>query len=217
MSELNIIEIEHGISYITPLESPLSSNVVVIEESDDIWLYDVGNHPDVIELLQEINCDSKNMNIVLSHFHPDHIGNLDRICGLCQNGAAQDKGHPQIKDRIKIYQGKYTYKHTNKGEIVSDDMYIDAGFHKFHIFQLPSCHSKGSVAMEVDGRYCFLGDALYPATKGPVREYNKSLLKEEINTLEKIKAPYFMLSHKEPFARPKNVVMAWIEKIYKGL
>lgn len=74
-----------------------------------------------------------------------------------------------------------------------------------------------SVAMEVDGRYCFLGDALYPATKGPVREYNKSLLKEEINALEKIKAPYFMLSHKEPFARPKNVVMAWIEKIYKGL
>ncbi len=50
-----------------------------------------------------------------------------------------------------------------------------------------------------------------------VREYNKSLLKEEINALEKIKAPYFMLSHKEPFARPKNVVMAWIEKIYKGL
>ena len=48
MSELNIIEIEHGISYITPSESPLSSNVVVIEGSDDIWLYDVGNHPDVI-------------------------------------------------------------------------------------------------------------------------------------------------------------------------
>jgi hypothetical protein len=55
MSELNIIEIEHGISYITPSESPLSSNVVVIEGSDDIWLYDVGNHPDVIEHLKEIN------------------------------------------------------------------------------------------------------------------------------------------------------------------
>ena len=217
MSELNIIEIEHGISYITPSESPLSSNVVVIEGSDDIWLYDVGNHPDVIEHLKEINCDGKNINIVLSHFYLDHIGNLDKICGLWKNDESQDKGHPQIKDRIKIYQGKYTYKHTNKGEIVSDDMYIDAGFHKFHIFQLPSCHSKGSVAMEVDGRYCFLGDALYPATKGPVREYNKSLLKEEINALEKIKAPYFMLSHKEPFARPNNVVMAWIEKIYKGL
>ena len=40
MSEVNIIEIEHGISYITPSESPLSSNVVVIEGSDDIWLYD---------------------------------------------------------------------------------------------------------------------------------------------------------------------------------
>ena len=68
MSELNIIEIEHGISYITPSESPLSSNVVVIEGSDDIWLYDVGNHPDVIEHLKEINCDGKNINIVLSHF-----------------------------------------------------------------------------------------------------------------------------------------------------
>ncbi len=217
MSELNIIEIEHGISYITPSESPLSSNVVVIEGSDDIWLYDVGNHPDVIELLQEINCDSKKMNIVLSHFHPDHIGNLDRICGLCQNGAAQDIGQLQENERIKIYQGKYTYKHTDKGEIVSDDMYIDTGNHKLHIFYVPSCHSKGSLAMEVDERYCFLGDALYPATKKDTREYNKSLLKEEINTLEKIKAPYFMLSHKEPFARPKNVVMAWIEKIYKGL
>ena len=98
--------------------------------------------PDVIEHLKEINCDGKNINIVLSHFHLDHIGNLDKICGLWKNDEAQDKGHPQIKDRIKIYQGEYTYKHTNKGEIVSDDMYIDAGFHKFHIFQLPSCHSK---------------------------------------------------------------------------
>lgn len=217
MSELNIIEIEKGISYITPLESPLSSNVVIIEGSDDIWLYDVGNHPDVIDILTEINCADKNINIVLSHFHPDHIGNLDRICELWQNGMTNDKNCPQRDDRIKIYQGKYTYKHTDKGEIVSDDMYIDAGKHKLHIFQVPSCHSKGSLAMEVDEQYCFLGDALYPATKGAVREYNKSLLKEEINTLTKIKAPYFMLSHKEPFARPKNVVMAWIEKIYKGL
>lgn len=217
MSELNVIEIEQGISYITPSESPLSSNVVIIEGSDCVWLYDVGNHPDVIELLKEINCDGKNINIVLSHFHPDHIGNLDKICGLWENCEAQDKGQPQTKDRIRIYQGKYTYKHTNKGGIISEDMYIDAGTHRLHIFQIPSCHSKGSVAMEVDERYCFLGDALYPATKGAVREYNKSLLKEEINALEKIKAQYFMLSHKEPFARPENVVMAWIKKIYKGL
>lgn len=91
MSELNIIEIEHGISYITPSESPLSSNVVVIEGSDDIWLYDVGNHPDVIEHLKEINCDGKNINIVLSHFYLDHIGNLDKICGLWKNDESQDK------------------------------------------------------------------------------------------------------------------------------
>ncbi|MFR2511263.1 MAG: hypothetical protein ACLS9K_03425 [Lachnospira eligens] len=103
MSELNIIEIEHGISYITPSESPLSSNVVVIEEVM-IWLYDVGNHPDVIEHLKEINCDGKNINIVLSHFHLDHIAIWIKY-GLWKNDEAQDKGHPQIKDRIKIYQG----------------------------------------------------------------------------------------------------------------
>ena len=102
MSELNVINIEQGISYITPSESPLSSNVVIIEGRDCIWLYDVGNHPDVIELLKEINCDGKNINIVLSHFHPDHIGNLDKICGLWENREAQDKEQPQTKDRIRI-------------------------------------------------------------------------------------------------------------------
>ena len=41
------VAINNLISYISPTENPLSANVVMIEGKDALWLYDVGNHPDI--------------------------------------------------------------------------------------------------------------------------------------------------------------------------
>ena len=89
------------ISYITPTMQPLSANVCVIEGEDYLWVYDVGKNSFVSDMLSKISQEKgKDIKIVLSHFHPDHIANLQYI------------------KWSKLYQGKNTYKYTHIGEVV---------------------------------------------------------------------------------------------------
>ena len=93
--ELRIARLDDNISYIQPTVNPLSANVVIINSEDAVWLYDVGNHPDIPDVLEcfirteccDYSGDSvlqgtkagKKVNIVLSHFHQDHIGNITQL------------------------------------------------------------------------------------------------------------------------------------------
>lgn len=99
MDECNIIRLNNLISYISPTENPLSANVVMIQGKEALWLYDVGNHPDIPQVIEQFR-DGRNVNVILSHFHEDHTGGLPDIA------------------YNEIYQGKYTYRHTEKGVIV---------------------------------------------------------------------------------------------------
>ena len=63
-------------------------------------------------------------------------------------------------------------------------------------------------------KYCLLGDALYPAHKGDKTVYNAGILKQQIDILKKMAAPYVLLSHREPFVQKKQAVISWLEKIY---
>ncbi len=210
--ELRITRLDDNISYIEPTVNPLSANVVIINGKDAVWLYDVGSHPDIPDMLydyitkskvtvdDEVSLRKKKINIVLSHFHPDHTGNLMKIC---------DKA-----GGCEVYQGRLTYKHTHIGNVVEEDIYVDDGELSLHIFPLPSSHAKGSLAMEVNNKYCFLGDGIYAMQKGSGQLYNAGLLREEIEVLKNVKADKFMCSHKTPFERPKKVVIGWLESIY---
>ena len=161
-------------SYITPAIKPLSANVSVIEGEKYLWVYDVGSHENIPEMLAEIS---------------------------------KQKGK-------KINQGKNTYKYTHIGEIVESDINVDETDIKLRIFQMPSSHAKGSLALLVNNKYCLLGDALYPAHKGDKTVYNAGILKQQIDILKKMAAPYVLLSHREPFVQKKQAVISWLEKIY---
>lgn len=128
MDECNIIRLNNLISYISPTENPLSANVVMIQGKEALWLYDVGNHPDIPQVIEQFR-DGRNVNVILSHFHEDHTGGLPDIA------------------YNEIYQGKYTYRHTEKGVIVQENIYIQDGDVSLHIFPLPSSHAKGCVAL----------------------------------------------------------------------
>lgn len=184
-------------SYITPAIKPLSANVSVIEGEKYLWVYDVGSHENIPEMLAEISKQKgKKMKIILSHFHPDHIANVQHI------------------KWESLYQGKNTYKYTHIGEIVESDINVDETDIKLRIFQMPSSHAKGSLALLVNNKYCLLGDALYPAHKGDKTVYNAGILKQQIDILKKMAAPYVLLSHREPFVQKKQAVISWLEKIY---
>ena len=157
--QMAVIELEKNISYIEPTQNPLSANVVLIEGENNLWLYDVGNNPCVPQIISAFNTSNKKINVILSHFHADHIGNLDKI------------------SYSNVYQGRLTYKYTKTGEILENDLYFCDGNMNLHIFPLPSSHAKGSLALEINEKYCFLGDGVYAMQKGEKRLYNAGILK----------------------------------------
>ena len=188
----DIIKITDRISYIKATEKPLSADVGIIEGDESVWIFDVGADESVPISLNKI---SKPKNAVISHFHPDHMRNLEHV------------------DLNEIYLGANTFKYAKRGTVVDKDVFIDDGI-TIHIFPLPSSHAKGSLGMEI-GDYAFLGDATYSTMKQGKVCYNASVLKEEIAVLENLSAKFFLISHDEKFIRPKEKIIEELEEIYK--
>ena len=196
-TEPDMVKIGERISCIMPTTDPLSSNVAVIEGKENIWLYDVGKHPRIPAMIAELKAHTgKNLVVILSHFHPDHIGNLSEI------------------EYEKLYVGKNTYRYTHCGEIIEHEVWVKDGEVTFCIFPIPSSHAKGSLALEVNESCCFWGDALYPAYKHEHAFYNVGILREQIKVVQDIAAPEFMLSHKKILLQKKQGVLAWLKSIY---
>ena len=178
------------ISYLPSVENPLSSDVVFIkpEGSDITWIFDTGTSSEAAEL---INAVGGPKNIVISHFHPDHILNLIKV------------------KYDRLYVSKYTKKYTRAGEVVDGDKAFLDGI---KIYPIPSSHSKGSLVLEYK-EYAFLGDATYVHFRLNAREYNVQLLEQMIKKLEEIQAPNFCLSHDKAFVQPKESVLRIYRKI----
>ncbi len=185
-----LINLTPEISYIPSVETPLSSDVVFIkpEGSEVTWIFDVGTSGEAAELINQIEGKK---NIVISHFHPDHILNLLKV--KCDN----------------LYVTKYTKKYTRAGTIVDEELSFPDGI---KIYQIPSSHSKGCLALQYKD-YVFLGDATYVRFRLNAREYNVQLLEQMIKKMEEISAPNFCLSHDKSFVQPKESVLRIYKKI----
>ena len=180
------IRINDRIGYIEASDGPLSADIGIIQCGDETWLYDVGNGKESVQDL------SGSYNIVLSHFHLDHTGNIDRM------------------NARELFVSNETFRHVKKGTVVDKDLYIG----DMRIFPLPSSHSKGSLGLEVDGSYAFVGDALYCKVKDGSYVYNAQLLKEEISVLKALDAQYLLVSHFKGLVREKREVLEELEEIY---
>ncbi len=185
---MNEIRISDKISYIEAAEDPLSADVGIVRSDGGVWLFDVGNGEN------RLPSSGDGYRVVLSHFHPDHTGNLDKI-PLCE-----------------LYVSRETQKHVKKGTLVTEDLY----FGSLHVFPIPSSHAKGCLGLEVDGTYAFVGDALYCTGKKGRYVYNAQLLKDEINVLKKLRAPYLLVSHHKGLVRSKEDVIAELRAIYES-
>ncbi|MCQ2457319.1 MAG: hypothetical protein MJ142_01140 [Clostridia bacterium] len=180
--------ISGGISYIESSDDPLSSDIGIIRDGTVTWLFDVGDGA------QNIGGLNGTYNAVLSHFHRDHTGNL---------------GHIRITD---LYVSAETFRHTHEGIIVSGDIRIG----EIHIFPFPSSHAKGCLALEAGDTYVFTGDGTYCCMKDGCAVYNATLLKDEINVLKKLRAPFLLESHNMGTVRERAAVIAELERIYAG-
>lgn len=136
--------------------------------------------------------------IIISHFHPDHMANL------------------QYFEDVQCYVSRNTFKYTKKGTIVDKEVLIQDGV-QLRIFQLPSSHAKGSLGLEVNEEYAFVGDAIAPSIRpeGLLYDlYNVQLLAEEIRVLKKIKASIIIQSHNMGSLIPKSEIIERLESIY---
>lgn len=183
-------KIADSIYYFPATESPLSADVGIIQCAEGVWLYDVGSSDEAASAIEVI---TGNKNVILSHFHPDHAGNTDRVsCDM-------------------LYAGKFTCERLGGiGIPVEAHMYFENGV---HLFPLPSCHAKGCLGLEY-GAYAFLGDAVYATNKDGRTAYNAGLLKELIAVLKSLEASWFLVSHSVPFVKQKTEVIAELEEIY---
>ncbi len=183
-------QITSEISYLPSIENPLSCDVVFIkpEGSDITWIFDTGTNS---EAAQTINKIEGTKNVVISHFHPDHILNLLKI------------------KYDNLYVTKYTKRYTRAGVIVDEPVTFPDGI---KLYQIPSSHSKGSLVLEYKD-YAFLGDATYCHFRLTAREYNVQLLEQMIKKMEEIEAPNFCLSHDKTFVQPKESVIRIYQKI----
>ena len=182
------IVINEKISYIACSEHPLSADIGIIRDGDAVWLYDVGSDERAILEL------TGNYNVVLSHFHQDHTGNLGRL---------------SIE---KAFVSGETKRHVRMGTVVDRDISIGA----LHIFPLPSSHCKGCLGLEVEETYAFVGDALYSKARDGYYVFNAQLVKEEIAVLKGLKAPYLLVSHYKGLIRPRDAVIAELEELYQS-
>ena len=177
-----MIQINDFISYLPKQKEPLSAEVFFINYNNKTYIYDVGNGDRYVDVINQI----ENKHIILSHFHPDHIYNINKLTNYT------------------LYQSKNTAKYT-KIEEYKKELNED-----IKIYEIPSSHAKGCLGLEYDG-YLFAGDALYPSAKGL---YNVNALNAQIKLLKKESIHHVICSHREPLIRNKEDVLNELEYIY---
>lgn len=183
---MNEIRISEKISYIPASENPLSADVGIIRDGGKIWLFDVGAGVNNVPNRED------GYYVVLSHFHKDHTDNLSLI------------------PTEEVYVSKETRKHVGEGTIVQESISVG----NLRVFPIPSGHAKGCLGLEVDETFAFVGDALYGREKDGRYVFNAQLLKEEIEVLKKLKAPFLLVSHCDGLVREKEEVIKELEAVY---
>lgn len=222
-----IVKLTDRIRYLQMSYEPLSADVVAVQGNRAWWIFDVGACDEAVQFINELpripadcgadenatnlaKCDYSAClakNIVISHFHRDHLLNVVRHCS----------GEVTL-DFDALYVGSHASKVV--GEIagrekitVATPLSFEDGVH-IEILPMPNSHAKGSLALVVDD-YVFLGDATYPMVgHGEPDVYNVQILEQQIKLLKSLSATRFCLSHKRGLVRDKISVIQFLESVY---
>lgn len=162
--------INEKIRYLPATEDPLSADVYFIDGAKYCYIYDVGNNDSSLHHIDQI---SKEKIIILSHYHKDHVGNIERI------------------NYRHLYVGKKTYEAIGKGAIVEDSFTINDGV-KIEVIHCISPHTEGSLIVNVDNEYTLIADLYFTR---PTFDKEKAL--KMIETLKNIDTKFFVISHME--------------------
>ena len=227
------IKITEQISYIKASDNPLSADVILVDGQEYLYVFDVGNNEQVAEYLNAI---PKKKRVILSHFHTDHMGNIGRVqwenvffgantekyfqhyipdyaaqrfaelpgalAGALSEDAAEGSG-----DAVQEVQKFSRYVTVFDSIKISDGVTIE-------IHHVPNSHAKGSLLLQVNEEYIFVGDSLYSKVEGDTYVYNAQLLKEETELLKNLPGSKIFSSHEARPVKAKAGVVRFLEQIY---
>lgn len=186
------IQITPQISYLPATEEPFTCDVTFIKTDKATWIFDVGTDPAQAEYINSIPGPKK---IVLSHFHPDHVTNLDKI------------------SYDELYVGAYTLKYTKTGTVVESPLTFDEE-PAIRIMEMPSSHAKNSLCLLCDD-YLLTGDGTYCKELKGNHHYNTQQLKGLIDFLESVDCTYVTMSHYRHFVQRRDESLALLKDIYQ--
>ena len=175
-----------NIRCIPAVESPLSSDVFLIEGEENIYAYDVGSSPAAEKILQNLN---KPLVIILSHFHKDHTSNLARLTYQ------------------QLYVGGVTRQRLHCGTTLPGNMLTINDGARLEIQRCPSVHEKGSLILNVNREYTLLGDLIY--ARG---EPDKAIKTAMLLTLQAVDTRFFVVSHQRDKIFEKEKLLEIIRK-----
>lgn len=222
------IRISDKISYIKASENPLSADVILVDGQEYLYVFDVGNNEQVAEYLNSL---PKKKRVILSHFHTDHMGNIGRVeFESVYFGANTEKYFQHyIKDyaaqrfaelpmalagALGAISGDGEKNQLPRYVTVFEPINIWDGV-TIEIHPVPNSHAKGSLLLQVDGEYIFMGDSLYSKVEGDYYVYNAQLLKAESELLKKLPAGQLFSSHEKRPLKGKAAVIRFLEQIYE--
>ena len=209
-----IVKLNDRIQYLQVSYDPLSADVVAVRGDSAWWIFDVGACDMAVDFINALprnpaNDDAVSLkkNIVISHFHRDHLLNVVRHCNgevsldfdTLYVGSHASKVVGEMSDREKV--------------VVTSPLSFDDGM-RIEILPIPNSHAKGSLILVVDD-FVFLGDATYPMVgHGEPDVYNVQILGEQIRFLKSLAQTRFCLSHKRGLVRDRNSVIQFLESVY---
>ena len=158
---MNIINLEKDIHiYQFPPEKDkfLGLNIFMIRNGDECIIIDTGFRRHFLQVAKDLEEKGlKISKVILTHFHPDHIGGIPRAKGADIIGSiyAQDN----LKKYVEDYQN---YLPTI---VVVDNKEIKFGRHTFKM-ELNSGHSKDGLLITLNDKYLFVGDDVISDNNG---------------------------------------------------
>ena len=165
-------------------ETPLSSDVFLIRGNSRWYLFDVGRNQESLDAIQALPGEK---TVIISHFHRDHMANLERMT------------------YDTLYAGDLMQERLHLGTAVTEPIVIEDGV-RLEIRPCPSPHTGGSLILTVNGEYTLLGDLCYTRPSA-----EPAVVDAMLATLSRVDTRYFVLSHGagEPAVEKEAFLTYW--------
>ena len=133
-------------------------NTVVIENGNEVLLIDTGYEENFIALKKDLDeRELKITHVVVSHFHPDHIGGLKYL------GDTKIYGSVFAKHSLEKFND--LFDHLLPNNIVVDEKILKFGDHTLKLDKNIG-HSKDGILITIDNKYLYVGDDMVFSHKG---------------------------------------------------